>query len=103
MKGNVILFFLLFCSVVGFGQVQNPDKLRHIEQDELTGTFQIVLLDERMIEPEITDQLLLMVENQRLQSSDIYVDLDAYTRLYLPSYDQISEESFIKLNLYRYE
>jgi hypothetical protein len=103
MKGNVLLIFLFLTPIVGFSQEQDPNKIEQVVEDELAGTFQIILSDRRMVEPEVTDQILQLVDSERLQAQDVYLELDDYTKLYIPSYDQITGENFVELNPYRYE
>lgn len=103
MKGNILLILMLFSSVISYAQLENPSRIEQEVQDQFNGTFQIILADTRMIEPEITNEIRQLVSSERLQSVDVYLEIDEYTKLYIPSFDQISDENYVELELYRYE
>lgn len=110
MLDFLILIGFLLLSTFGFSQEtentqSTPPVLSKIEQHEehpLVGTFQLILLDERMLEPVLTEEIFDLVQQNRMQSQETVIELDAYTKLKIASHDFIDSEGFIPLKTYVY-
>jgi hypothetical protein len=111
MKKYSILLLLMIFSCVGFAQVEpapeNQSRLKEanpiITESDFEGTYQVILSDKRMVEPEITKSTLLLIKKKREQNQTIFITVDQYTKIKVVSYKTINSKGFTPLKKYRYE
>ncbi len=66
------------------------------------GTFQIIISDERLIQPEITASLLQQIEDKRDQQNIVMWDYTPYIAIKILPYNEIESENFEPLKTYSY-
>ena len=102
-----ILVFLLVCSISFSQQEENPTAtlisptpLNYIVTD---GTYQVILSDHRMVEPELTDAVLHEINDLRDAEELKYIQLGEYITIKILPFSIINAEDFIPLEKYIYE
>ena len=101
-KSSLLLVFLVFNWMLAFGQ-ENVDRLKQHEVQNIIGTFQVVLSHRDLIEPELTQEFLEFILSERKSNEDVYIDIDAYTRVLIVSQKTIDAVDFEPIKTYRYE
>lgn len=108
MKKYSILLLLMIFSCVGFTQVselvsKNKSRLKLVSQLPSEGTYQIILSDKRMIEPEITKGMVFLINDKREQNQTIFITVNQYTKIKVLSYNIINSKGFTPIKKYNYE
>ena len=113
MKFILFIFFAQCLSISVFGQKSaTPQRILRLEnnqtnsvnekqhrkalQEELQGTFQFQI-DQESYSAIITTELLERIKGERLQSEDVYFEIDEFINVFIPSYQKINATSFIPL------
>ena len=89
-------------SFLTYSQIESTTISESMHSD-LYGTFQVILADKRMIEPEITESLLAQVEQARLADKVAFIEIDQYTHVKVLPLSRIESDDFEPLKLYDYE
>ncbi|MFT5778351.1 MAG: hypothetical protein ACI837_001307 [Crocinitomicaceae bacterium] len=103
----MVVAFTLICGL-SFSQNSNEQlpglaastEINHIVID---GTYQVILSDERMVEPELSDAILHAINNMRDEFKTQQMQLGEYARIIVLSFTAINAEDFVPLEKYRYE
>ena len=74
----------------------NEKQHRKALQADLQGTFQFQI-DKENYSALITTELLEKIKTERLQSEDVYFEIDEFINVFIPSYQKINATSFIPL------
>jgi hypothetical protein len=69
--------------------------------EKLNGTFQFVITKEDY-SPLLSVDLLKKIENARTEDSDVYMELDEFTKIFIPSRKYVNSNTFQKLETITY-
>lgn len=101
------IVFLFVCSISYCQQLENPTAtlisstpLDYIVTD---GTYQVILSDERMVEPELTDAVLHEINNLRDPEEVKFLQLGDYIKIKILPLSVINTKDFTPLEKYIYE
>lgn len=89
-------------SGLAFGQSESTTLISEVTSPDSQGTFQIVLADEKMIEPAITADLLNQIEGKRNQTETILWEYSQYITIKILSRDSLVSGDYEPLNTYGY-
>ncbi|MFT5860248.1 MAG: hypothetical protein ACI865_002356 [Flavobacteriaceae bacterium] len=99
-KSVVVLVILL--SGLSFGQTEITTLISEVTIPDSQGTFQIVLADEKMIEPAITADLLNQIEDERNQTETIMWEYSPYITIKILSRELMLSGNYQPLNTFGY-
>jgi hypothetical protein len=106
MKHYCVLVAITLLCGLSFGQVNElePGTLTSIQQNYIVidGTYQVILNDERMVEPELSDAILHEINNLRDDFKIKYMRLGDYTEILILPFSVINAEGFVPLEKYSY-
>lgn len=99
----------MLCYGLSFSQQTEeplPNTISTFQDNEaivIDGTYQVILHDKRMIEPVLTDEILLQIQAIRLPNDITYIEIDQYTTIKVLSHTIINSENFSPLEKYSYD
>lgn len=99
MKKSISLAIVVSCFVMitansAFSQQDLPPKSKE-------GTFQFIVHNSK-ISPAFTTDVLVLIEEKRKTSEDVYYKLNEDVTIFIPSIQKIESEDFKSLELYSY-
>ena len=103
MLKKILFLLVLFVSGLSYGQIQNSATFNEAVQPEWEGTFQVILANERMIEPGITTDLLQQIEDKREQNETIFWEYSSYITIQILSKELVLSNNYKPLKTYGYE
>lgn len=98
----ILIINFVFIGLIGICQSTNSNFLKESIKEPWDGTFQIILADARMVQPEITEDLLTEIENRRDQSEIVFWQYTEYTTIKILPKDLIISEEFKALETFIY-
>ena len=109
MINYTILLGFMLCFGLSYSQQTEeplPNTISSFESNHIIvkdGTYQVILHDKRMIEPVITDEILLQIQAIRQSNEITYLELDEYTTIKVLPLVIINSENFSPLEKYSYD
>ncbi len=90
---TISLFLLLIIATynVSAQEVETPTVAKE-------GTFQFIIQDAKG-EPAFTTDILILIEERRLQSEDVVIKLSEKIDIYIPSRNKINAKDYLPLEL----
>jgi len=70
---------------------------------DIEGTYQVLLKDNRMVEPEISGSMLDLISEKRKQDQVVYIIIDKYMTIKVLPHNVIGALDFIPPDKYVYE
>lgn len=106
MKTLFTVLFMIIAPFMSFSQESSykaEPLTEYIAPIVKEGSYQVILKDHRMLEPELTSGILNKISTERKQESVSYIYLDEYTTIKILPFKTINSVSFVPLKKYVYE